>query len=158
MFEIKPVTPEIVTQFFLSDPKLICLGLPDDEISILYHTGQYPCEDTNIQGLYEDGELIALNKFEYFTRETINMHFYLSSELHGTRKLDDIFTFMKKWYEDETNILKVLFMVPSSCKHIHAVAKRYGFKQEGHITKCFTWRQELGDITIYSQELDRGEG
>ena len=152
---LRPVSPQQVTEFFLNDPTLICLGMPDDEMVILHETGMYPCEGTNIDGVYDGDTLIALNKYEYFTRETINMHFYLSSSLHGTRKLDEIFKYMKNYYETETELLKVLFMVPSPCAHIHGVAKRYGFKQEGHLTNCFRWRQELVDITIYSQKLNR---
>jgi hypothetical protein len=155
MLELRPITPEEVTDFFLSDPKLICLGMADDEMIILHETGQYPCENTNIEGVYDNEELIALNKFEYFTRNTINMHFYLKSSLHGSGKLDEIFKFMKTHYEQNTDLIKVLFMVPSVCESVHWVAQKYGFKQEGYITKCFTWRKQLTDIVIYSQELNR---
>jgi RimJ/RimL family protein N-acetyltransferase len=117
----------------------------------------YPCEDTNIDGVYEDGKLIALNKFEYFTRQAINVHFYLSSGYQGTGKLGEIFNFMKKHYEENTDLLKVLFMVPSTCIHVHKAAEKHGLKKEGHLTQCYEWRQEVVDIIIYGQELDRGD-
>jgi len=157
MFELKAVTPEIVSQFFLSDPKLVCLGLPDDEMTTLFQTGQYPCEDTNIAGVYENDRLIALHKFEYFTAHAINVHFYLNSELHGTDKLGQIFYFMKNHLEQNTNLMKVLFMVPSSCIHVQKAAEKFGLVKEGHITNVFVWRQEPCDIIIYGHDLERGE-
>lgn len=142
----------------MSDPKLAYLSLSDEELYQLHKTGEYPIEDTSLYtGLAEDDKLVAILKWEWFSSVALNMHLYLRSELHHTGLLGRIYAFLYGHFKENTNIQKLLFMVPESCEHVHGAAKKYNLVQEGRIKKCCKWRNELNDVLIYSIDIDRTE-
>ncbi len=44
-------------------------------------------------------------------------------------------------------------MVPSSCDQVHDFAPKWGWVQEGRITNCYKWREQVVDIVIYGLKL-----
>lgn len=157
MLILKEVDTETAFKFFISDPKLSYIGLPDNDLAVLYHEGVYRItSDSCLCGIFEEDELVCILRWELFTDWAINLHYYLSSKFHHKKKLAEIFDFMKDFFLTKTEFNKAIIMAPSSCEHVIGPLEHFGFTLEGRITKCIKWRQELVDILIYGYILERG--
>lgn len=154
------ISAEQINHFFMTDPQVSYLGLPDEDLVSLATTGKYIlAEGSVIYGVEEEeeGKLIGLIKIELFTSVTANVHFYLHSSLHKSGKLREVREFFYKYFQEETNIEKVIVVAPATCKHVHGPAERFGFKLEGVLTKSLVWRQELVDMYIYGLCIERSK-
>lgn len=153
---VKNISNSEITQFFLNDPKLALLGLSDEELAVLHKTGQYLNTTNSILfGVFEDDRLITIVKYELFTTHAINFHMYVKSEYHHTDKILPISDFIRKTIK-KTGMLKAILTVPSPCEHIHKFVKKFGFKEEGRITNCYQWREQVVDLVLYGLNLQEG--
>lgn len=155
MFNIRKITNEEVADFFNNDPQLAYMGLSDDVLANLYHNKEYsPSEHSKLKGLYLGDDLVFVFKYEHFTPVCLNIHCYLSSKLHHSDALKDITEFLTLWLHDKHPwTVKIITMIPDSCEHATNAAKKFGFIQEGCLTKAIIWRQELTDLLIYSMRI-----
>lgn len=143
-----------LTDLFLNDPKLMYASLGDEELAMLHITDRYYTNDyTTYKGLYEGDELIGAIKWEHFTTKTITLHMYIKTKYQRTNKVLEAVNTIKEYFRTTSEYLKVLMMVPSSCKHVIKFLKRINIKQEGCITKCYTWRQNIVDLHIFGYDL-----
>ncbi len=157
MMELKALSGEQIQNFFLSDPNVSYLGLADENLESMYREGKYLQSDTSyILGIYNDGELIALFKWELFTLQTINIHLFISTKYQKQGNMTNIFNHMHKHLLEKTEFEKVITMVPSPCEHVWKPLEHLGFTREANLTKCLKWRQAIVDMFIYSINLDRG--
>ena len=148
--QVISLTEQDISKFFTEDPKLCYLGLPDEDLVSLYqHEELLWSQTSQVFGITENDKLVSIVKWEYFTKNTINLHMYVGTAFQGKKSLD-IANFVKEYLRDNTKYLKVLLMVPSTCEHVTNFAKYFGFELEGNITKSYTWRNTLVDILIFS--------
>ena len=154
MITIKDVSESELTDFFINDPKLAYLGLPDNDlVNLFYHHKYVPNSISFYKGVFEDDRLICPFKIEFFTETTANLHLYLCSDLHKTGKIKEVEKEIRRWFLEETYFQKVLIMAPETCDHVHGTAEYFGFVVEGRLTKAVRWRKELVDVIIYSDNI-----
>ena len=150
------ITPKDISDFFLSDPKLMLLGLPDEDIGLLYTTGTLPIHPASVyKGMYEEDELVAIVKWELFTSNSINMHIYIKSNRQHEGLLGSIESSLERWLIENTELTKVIFMVPEPCTHVHKAMVNYGYVKEGLITNSFQWRQSQVGLVLYGKDIKR---
>jgi hypothetical protein len=142
------------TQFFMGDLKLSLMGLSDEDIHALYHDEQYPMDDgSKFLAIRKNGELVAIVKYEYFTKQAINLHFYCLRRMHHTSEPKIIVEELKKYIKNVLKINKVLLVLPEACAHVIGFAKKIGFEQEAVIKNSYVWRQQIVNLIIYGIEL-----
>lgn len=156
MYNTVNITEADATKFFFNDPKLVLLGLADEEIAFMKRDLKYTfMEGSHYIGVQntETKELVAILRYEYFTTHTINIHMYISSKYHHTDVPRSVAECLKEYTVNELKIYKVIIIVPSSCHHIHQFAPKHGFKLEGTLTNSFQWREQVVDLLIYGMSL-----
>lgn len=149
------VTEQEATEFFFSDPKLVLLGLSDEEIVEMYRTKTYELlPDTYYLSIKnEAGKIVCIVKYEYFSSITVNYHMYVStSEQNNAELYAQIIPMIKK-YGTEQDIHKAILIVPSTCTHVNNFAIKSGFEIEGRLKNSFQWRNSLVDLIIYGIEI-----
>jgi RimJ/RimL family protein N-acetyltransferase len=143
-----------ISSFFFKDARLVYLGATDEAMYNMFKKGEYVLEpDSQYIGIEEDGQLIAVVRYEYFTAQCVSMHMFMNSKFHTTTKPTEGVELLKTFITQTLGINKVILMVPSSCIHIHKFAKKHGFVKEGTITSCYKWRQKMVDLVIYGMRL-----
>lgn len=150
------LTQQQLDEFFFSDPKLVMLGLSDEEMHYMTtNKHYYMAPGSGYLGVNDpkSGQLIGVIKYEWFTNIAINFHMYIRSELHGTSDVTYVANEARNHFEADEWCRKVLLMVPSSCEHIMKFAPKHGFKKEGYITQCYFWRQQPVDLVIFGLNL-----
>lgn len=152
----KELTEEEISDFIVNDPRLAYLGFADKELMYMYENKKYNLHDGSIYtGIEEDGKLICIIKWEYFTLNCISVHPYISSHYHGKGLSRKIGQFMQEQLSKNTAIVKVVSFIMEPCEHAVRAAVACGFKLEGHITNCTHWRQELTGVYIYGVDINR---
>lgn len=156
MFSLKSITNDQAYSFFMEDPKLAYMALPDDVLAGMYNDKKfYTSEGSELLGIYDKEELFAILKYELWTDICINIHIYLQSKYHHQGKTADLWEFAEGWLaKNNPKITKMVTLTPASCAHVIPVVKRYGFKEEGRITQSVTWRQEVVDLLIFGRSLN----
>ena len=104
------VTEQEATEFFFSDPKLVLLGLSDEEIVEMYRTKTYELlPDTYYLSIKnEAGKIVCIVKYEYFSSITVNYNMYVStSEQNNAELYAQIIPMIKK-YGTEQDIHKAI--------------------------------------------------
>ena len=154
MYTLSPVEGDTISSFFLHDPKLALLALPDEDLHTLKMEGKFYL-DLNVQaeGVYEDGELIGVLMWNLFTNMVINMHLYLNSVHHGTGKFKDVHTSLISWAKETPSLTRIVVFSPSTCPHIHTAMLGVGFELEGRMKEAIEWRQEIVDLLIFGRKL-----
>jgi len=154
MYTLSPVEGDTISSFFLHDPKLALLALPDEDLHTLKVDGKFYL-DLNVQaeGVYEDGEMVGILMWNMFTDMVINMHLYLNSKHHGTGKFKDVHVSILDWAKESGRVRRIVVFSPASCVHIHHAMLGVGFEQEGRIKEAMEWRQQVVDILIYGRNL-----
>lgn len=143
---------DIVKEFFLDDPKLAYLSLPDGALVDLANNKYAVNSNERLIGLYLDNKLIAVGRYESFTDCAVTYHLYINSALHGTSVLDEINKIAHE-YLKELNYKTAIVFTPSSCVHVHKAAEKRGYVLVGNIPSSQIWRQQLVDTLIYSKDL-----
>lgn len=155
------IVPDSITRFFLADPSLVYLGLPDDDlVSLCYEKRYIPKENSIYKGMYnvDTDELVGIMKLELFTDVSVNIHLYLLTGLHHQGYSKAIGQACYDYVRDYCpNIHKIILMAPESCEHVHKAAERFGMNLEGKLTKVLMWRKKLQDVLLYAINVDRGE-
>ncbi len=155
-YEFKDITEKEVTDFFLHDPNVCYLGLSDVDLHELYEDKIYRLKDNTIyKGIYLKDELISILKYEAFTQQTVNLHFYLSSKLHKKGYARGVEQAIYNYFIENTTAIKAILMTPQTCTQVQGPAIGFGMELEGRIKKAIVWRNELMDILIYGIELKR---
>lgn len=150
---VEDISDKQLNDFFLEDASLMYLGLSDEEIVSVYKNGKYPKGDSSLyKGVFLENVLIYVFKYEMFTNITINLHGYLKTSFQKKNLVSNIAKVVSAWCIKK-GIVKVLLMVPGDCDHVHRMAERLNFKQEGYLTNCYNWRQKCNDIVIYALNL-----
>lgn len=154
MYNLSPMNEEDVATFFLSDPKLALLGLPDEELHLLRTEQKFKLEGScQAEGVYEDGELIGVLMWNMFTNMVINMHLYLSSHFHGSGKFKDVHGSIISWAKETPFLKRIVVFSPSTCIHIHKAMEGVGFELEGIMPSAIEWRQEVVDLFIFGRKV-----
>ncbi len=156
---IRDVSSQQITDFFLKDPNICYLGLPDEDLVDLYENKEYiPKENSIYKGVYDvDDTLLCIVKYELFTLVSISLHFYISSTIHRTQQSIRIRDLLYKHFCEETTMDKVILMVPHTCVHVQKAATAFGMTLEGRLTNSVKWRNEMADILLYGLELKRNK-
>lgn len=150
----KEITNEGLTQFFLSDPDLLTLALPDDEIIHLYEHKEFVCDTGSnfIEVVDNENNSIAVIRWEYFTQIAIVVHIYLKSIYQHRQqgdKLQEIYDLMYNHLITNTKIRKVIAFATSTSPQVIKAAERYGFVKEGSLKNAVVWRNKVVDLEIY---------
>lgn len=149
--EIKPIEDmSLVRDWFLNDPKLAILSLPDSSLHELSQGKFEKNSNEVIVGFYTD-RLIAVLQYESFTECTANYHIYLNS-YHEKNTLSEI-TELGHEYLKQLGYKKAIFFTPSCCTHVHKASEKHGYVLSGTITNSQIWRGQLVDMLIYSRDL-----
>lgn len=156
--EFVELTPKEVSDFIINDPVLICLGFSDSELVYMYEHKEYKLhKDSKYIGIKKDDDIIGILKWEYFTEHCISIHPYIASTFQGKGLSKEIGNFISEHLMKNTDVKKAVAFIMEPCEAAIRAAKGFGFKLEGHITKCTYWRQKLTGIYIYGLELDKDE-
>ncbi len=157
--DIRDVTTNQMTEFFINDPALCYLGLPDHTLHILYHKKRYePNANSLYKAIYKGDTMIALVCYEQFSSLSINIHFYVASELQRNGLALKIQNFLYKYIINKyPNLQKSITTIPSCCDHVIRSAERFGLKLEGRLTNCVVWRDKVVDLLFYACDLKQGE-
>ncbi len=159
MIVTKDITREEAATFLLNDRVLCERALPDHELDEIALSGQYkPFDTSNFIGMCNDGIVISITKWEYFTDATVNIHVYISSMLHGAGVTKDIQDIYKEWFATRTSFAKAVILAPGTCRQVHKSVELAEFKLEGLLTKAMIWRGELVDLHIYGYDLNALRG
>ncbi len=151
---IRPITDEQVTEFFLSDPALCFLGVSDYGLAELYEHKKYTRPPgTTVLGVGIGDDIALIINYTWFTEICINVHIYLHSQYHHTDMFSVLQQELKKYFLENTQVKKVISMSPSTCPHIHGACEKFGFVREGEIKNSMLWRQEIVDTVIYGLNL-----
>lgn len=158
MFTIKELDKKEVVDFFINDPQLYLLGLPDEFIVALIGDGKFLNPyNSFLQGVYEKDELVMFLMWEPFTSTSISIHTYIPSKYHGTGKYKQIMNWLiKTYWQPDKKLYKIMAMPPSSCTHVIKAIKKIGFKLEGQLKNAVEWRSEVVDLMMFSYNFDRG--
>jgi len=154
MYTLSPLSEEDVASFFLLDPKLALLALPDEDLHTLKVEGKFYLDsDAYAEGVYEDGEMVGVLRWNMFTDIVINMHLYLNSRHHGNGTFKDVHVSILDWAKESGRVKRIVVFSPSPCEHIHRAMLGVGFEQEGRIKESMMWRQQVVDMLIYGRNL-----
>ncbi len=147
---VAELTIEELTDYFLSDPALCYLALPDSQLTNLYENREFIIPPLSyILGIYLGNELVAVLNYTYFSEICVNIHPFLRSKYHHTPMWGEIQEHLRRYFIENTQVKKVIAMVPKPCKNIHKTCRRYGFKLEGRILNSVIWRNEITDTLMY---------
>src|SRR5574338_408157 len=117
---IKDITEEEITEFFLKDPALCYLGLPDNDLNNLFYEKKYIKHNISVyKGIYENENLISVLCYEYFTEFALNVHFYIYTKLQKQSKATKIKRELVKYFKSKyPEVIKIIVMSPEPCKHV----------------------------------------
>lgn len=151
--ELKEIDNKGLTEFFLSDPKLTCMALSDEELVNLYETKQYERFPgaTYLQAI-DNNECIAILQLEPFTKYSVTLHARLRTEHQGTGKVIELFEEIKN-YLLNMQITTIISFAPESCYHASKCLIKLGFKEKCILEKSIVWRKNLEDLKMYSYLL-----
>ena len=149
------LTQEDLSTYFLDDPKLCWIGLPDSELAILYNENKYDMStNSKYFGIMKNNELVCVVKYEMFSYLALCVHPYVSTKLRGKGLSKDIFDYIKKELIRMTGFKKVVITVPEPCVHVCKAIEKYGAVQEGRIKEIVLWRLKPVDLLFYRLELN----
>lgn len=152
------LTDEEITKFFLEDPRLCWMALPDNELHELYHNKVYKKGDNSKYfGLTAEDELFAVIKYEMFSQLALCVHPYMSSKHQGKGHIFNFRDVIGNYLIKTTGFKKFIFSVPEPCKHVVRTMEKYGAKLEGQIKNIIIWRQQPVDLLYYRLELEEVE-
>lgn len=151
---IKELSIDDVNQFFKNDEKLCYLGLSDESLDYLYHTGTIlTSKNTKFYGTYENDQLISFTQSDWWSPVCASIHMYLLTTLHHTGMIRKIAESMRQYVKETTKYKKVIIQVPGPCKHVHVACEKMGMTLEGVITNSIIWRQQTVDLYFYGMDL-----
>lgn len=146
----KELTQEEISDFLMNDPNLAYMGLPDTDLIYMYEHKEYmPHPGSMYIGIEKDDELIGILKWEYFSDVSITVHPYISSKHQNKGLAKEMAIFVKEQLMKDTKVKKILAFIMEPCEPAIRAVKACGFRQEGFITKCTIWRNELVGIYIF---------
>lgn len=155
MFDVREVTDEELTEFFIKDPALCYLGLPDQDLVVLHEEKVFKRHGNSLyRGLFDKERIVGIVCYEAFTELAVSCHFFISTKERHTglaRKIKDTLKeFCKKEYPF---ITKIIVTPPSTCLHIINMLEHWGFEKQGTLTSCIKWRNEVVDLIFYSKNI-----
>ena len=156
MMHIKEINNHAVSAFFLGDPKLCLMGLPDGHLYYLNKFNKYPSfpEETTY-GLYEKDILIAVVMFEEYNKDTLTMHFYLSTNNLRKDVVVRFYSTVEDMLRKNYSHTKVAVFIPESCVHVQKVVQAIGFKFKETVKEGITWRGIVESLDIYETRINR---
>lgn len=154
----KELTKEEISDFIVRDPKLAYLALCDEDLVDIHEKGIYNLQPGSYYiGIEDEGNLVCVLKYEYFSNTAILIHPYTPSRLHGTGLPQKIYSFCEDHFLKNTKVRKLMAWQPAPCIHAQKAIRKLGFVKEGRIKKCLHWRQELTDMVLYGKILKEGD-
>lgn len=151
----KELTEEQISNFIINDPKLVYLGFSDKELVNMYEMKRYVLSPLSYYiGIEKENELVCVLKWEAFTDYCVSIHPYVASKYHGKGLLTEIYHFLWNHFITQTEIKKVIAMIPENCIHTIKACEKHGFEREGLIKKCHMWKKEMVGIVIFGLDLD----
>ena len=126
---IKEINNKETSDFFLADPDLCVMGLPDGHLYYLSKFGKYPSfPEETVYGLYEEDNLIAVVMFEEYNKDTLAMHFYLSTNHLRKDVVVRFYSIVEDMLIKNYSHTKVSVFIPESCVHVQKAVQAIGFK------------------------------
>jgi hypothetical protein len=155
MIVVKEIGLKAAERFFLSDPKLCELSFHDSELDAIKLGHSYEPSDPNAKffGLFFEGNLGCVVRWERFTETAVSVHPYLLTVLQKQGVFGSLHGIIKDWFVRNTFFTKLVVFAPAPCVAVHKAAKTAGMVQEGLLTKTIKWRNELVDLHIYAFDL-----
>lgn len=155
--KFKEVTCDEITEFFLSDPKLICMGLSDEEMVNLFEGKKYECVlNSYYMKAVDDNdfneEIYAIVQWELFTQKSIVLHVRVKSKYQKTNIVDELHKIIIEFFKN-LNMTTLISFSPESCLHTRKCLKRFNFKEECMIPNSIVWRENLEGLYMYSKSL-----
>lgn len=151
---VNDLPQETISEFFLSDPTLAYQSLHDHKLIDLHEKREYTKHEiAHFLGVYCGEELVFILNYTYFSDIAINIHVYLKTKYQHTPMYLSIQKALRKYFLENTQVIKIIAMSPKPCKHVQKTCELYGFKLEGEIKNALTWRQEVVDLLIYGLML-----
>jgi len=147
------VNQEEATSFFMTDTKLALMSLDDADLATLVNDEVFPLDARAFSVRNDDDELCAIIKYDYFTRQSINIHLYVKRRFHHTAEPKEIVKVVKHHIKNQLHINKLLLILPAPCTHVIGFAKKVGFEKEAVMKNSYIWRQQLVDLIVYGIEI-----
>jgi L-amino acid N-acyltransferase YncA len=155
--ELIPVTKEQITAFFMADPELCMQGLCDADLVHMHKHKEYELHKNSVYiGVKENCDIIAILKYERFTELALNIHIYTHTWLQHKGTMVGIRKTILDYCETQP-VNKLIIMAPEPCTQVIKAALRYGFKNEGQLTKVTMWRNQIVDLILFGYNLREAE-
>lgn len=157
--EFRDINDKELTEFFLSEPQLVLLGMPDEEMIYLHEHKEFKCGAGSyfVEILGDNGESLGVIRWEFFTPISIVVHMFLRHKYHHSTVLKDIYQFIYRHLLENTKVRKMIAFITSSCIHVVKAAEKLGFTKNGSIPNCLVWRNEVVGLDIYSVDIKEGQ-
>jgi L-amino acid N-acyltransferase YncA len=107
-------------------------------------------------GVKENCDIIAILKYERFTELALNIHIYTHTWLQHKGTMVGIRKTILDYCETQP-VNKLIIMAPEPCTQVIKAALRYGFKNEGQLTKVTMWRNQIVDLILFGYNLREAE-
>lgn len=154
--EIGKISIETTTDFFLKDPQLCLLGLPDDYLGYLGTFKKFPeTPGEDIYGIYEDNSLVAIVMFQEHSKTQIAMHYYLSSNHLRKDIVVRCYSAVEEMLRNNYDHKEVLVQVPASCPHVMEVISNIGFTFNEIIQDGVVWRGKKENLHCYTTKINQ---
>lgn len=101
------------------------------------------------------GKAIGLLQVDKFTAECPLIHGCIIDKLCRPIIVNAAIAAMLDLFEKTSKFKKILATIPANAKHVSILLKRHGFKEEGRITDCVTYKGELVDLVSYTYTFNR---
>jgi RimJ/RimL family protein N-acetyltransferase len=143
-------------EFLLANPALCAMSIPDQGLDYLHNTGRWNLRDgSKFMAIYQNNVLCGYFRYTFYTEISLDVHMYVKIEHQGKKLVKRLMPILKKYFaKHEPHVTKIVSMTPSVCHIVIVALNAYGFKLEGHLTKCLKWRNELVDMLIFTLNVD----
>lgn len=153
MLNIRLINNYVMTEFLLADKELILMSVCDDGLKQLDLGLGFTSPTNTILGIYKEQELICCILLSFFTNTTYEWHIYLGTKWHHTGMSKQVKETFYKYLKDNTDCKCLVTLAPIVCVHVHKALLNSGYKLTGTVPNGITWRGQLQDLNIYSEEL-----
>ena len=153
---INEIGIEETTKFFLEDPKLCVMGLPDNYLYYLDKHKTFPATPGEVvYGLYKDNQIVATIMFQEHDKNTVVMHFYLSTNNLRKNIVRRFYPVIEEMLTKEYTQKEVMVAIPQSCLHVMEVVQAIGFQFKKTIVDGITWRGAIEDLHYYKTKINK---
>lgn len=143
-----------LTAFYLSEPRLVEHGLPDDEQEHLRQFGTYKMNPrSEYFGYFEDDteDMKAVVQFEGFSQTALAIHCRMRTRFQGSQTAERVLALIRKSLQG-SSIHRLISFVPKCCVPARRCLERLGFERECELKDSMVWRGKIENLYLYSVE------